>query len=247
MRLTEHIFVVGSGEADWSPTDPLDSQVYLVTGDEGHVLIDAGAGRSHEAILGAVRADGIEPAGIRWALLTHGHGDHAGGAAGWRRALPGIRVAASGEVAAWLATADETATSVDRARSAGIYPPDYRLAACDADLVLDDGTVVIVGAIELTAVATPGHARGHMAFVAELDGARTVFSGDAVFPGGRILLQDTWDCDLRATLRSVERLAALSPRRLLAGHLGPVLDGAPEHLAAATERIERLLVPESLL
>ncbi len=53
-----------------------------------------------------------------------------------------------------------------------------------------------------------------------------LFSGDALFPGGRILLQDTWDCDLAATLRSVERLAALGPDDLLAGHLGPVLGEA---------------------
>ena len=38
----------------------------------------------------------------------------------------------------------------------------------------------------------------------------TLFSGDALFPAGRILLQDTWDCDLHDALRSVERLAALA-------------------------------------
>lgn len=247
MRLDERTFLVGSGEPDWAPTDPLDAQVYLVTSPEGHVVVDAGAGRSVESILAAVAADGLDPTRIAWLLLTHGHGDHAGGAADWRRRVPGVRVAASAEVAAWLATGDEEATSVDRGRAAGIYPPEYRLESCEPDRVLADGDGLVVGDLELRAVATPGHARGHLAFLAEAGGVTTLFSGDALFPAGRILLQDTWDCDLHDALRSVERLAALEPDRLLAGHLGPVLDGARSHFEAATSRIARLLVPESLL
>ena len=103
-----------------------------------------------------------------------------------------------------------------------------------------------VGDVVFEVVPTPGHAIGHLAFLAEIDGVRTLFSGDALFPRGRILLQDTWDCDLHDALRSVERLAALGAERLLAGHLGPVLADAPVHLAAAMDRIGRLLVPESL-
>ena len=102
------------------------------------------------------------------------------------------------------------------------------------------------GIIQAPVVPTEGHAAGHVAFVGELDGVRTVFTGDALFPGGRILLQDTWDCDLSAALRSVERIAALQPGRLLAGHLAPVLDDASSHLQAALDRIARLLVPDSL-
>ncbi len=246
MRLTERIFLIGSGEPDWAPTDPLDAQVYLVTTDAGHVVVDAGAGRSVDSIIAAATSDGLDPGRIRWVLLTHGHGDHAGGAAAWQRAVRGARVATSVEVGAWLAAADETATSVDRARAAGIYPADYRLEACEPALVLADGDVVAIGDLAFRAVTTPGHAQGHLAFLADIDGASTLFSGDALFPRGRILLQDTWDCDLHAALRSVERLAALQPQRLLAGHLGPVLGEAGQHIETAMARIARLLVPESL-
>jgi glyoxylase-like metal-dependent hydrolase (beta-lactamase superfamily II) len=104
--------------------------------------------------------------------------------------------------------------------------------------------------LRLMAVATPGHAAGHLSFLLE-EGVgtgrrRATFSGDALFPGGLILLQDTWDCDVRAALRSVERLAARDPGRLLAGHLAPVLDGVREQLDLALARIALLAVPESI-
>jgi glyoxylase-like metal-dependent hydrolase (beta-lactamase superfamily II) len=130
---------------------------------------------------------------------------------------------------------------------AGIYPPDYRLAPCEIDRALADGDLLEIGDVSLRAVATPGHAAGHLALVGELEGATSVFSGDALFPEGRILLQDTWDCDLHAALRSVERLAALRPERLFAGHLAPVLGGAERHIGVALDRIRRMLVPDSLL
>ncbi|MEA2546944.1 MAG: hydroxyacylglutathione hydrolase [Chloroflexota bacterium] len=246
MRLTERIHLVGSGEPDLATSDPIDSQVYLVDTGDGLLCIDAGAGRSVERILAEVRAGGLVPDEIRWVLLTHGHADHAGGAAAWRRRLPDVRIGASVSVAGWIEAADEEATSVDRARRAGIYPPDYRLEPCEIDVVLEPGTTLELGAIRLEIVPTEGHAAGHVAFLGEIDGVLTAFSGDALFPGGRILLQDTWDCDVRAALRSVERLAGRDPGRLLAGHLAPVLDGVREQLDLALARIALLAVPESI-
>jgi len=246
MRLTERIHLVGSGEAAWALTDPLDSQVYLVTTPDGHVVVDSGTGRSIEAILAEVRRDGLDPVEIGWILLTHAHADHAGGGAAWRRELPSIRIAASVETAPWLATADEEATSVDRARAAGLYPADYRLEAYDVDRTLASDETLRIADLDFRVIPSPGHAAGHVAYLVDVDGAATLFSGDALFPAGRILLQDTWDCDLQAALRSVERLAGLGAERLLAGHLEPIIGAAGPHFDAAVARIARLSVPASI-
>ena len=76
---------------------------------------------------------------------------------------------------------------------------------------------------------------------------RTMFSGDALFPGGLILLQDTWDCDMAEALRSVERIAAVDADDLFAGHLRPAIGDARDHAALALGRIAALLPPENLL
>ena len=247
MRLTDRVHLIGGSEPGPLMTDPLDSQVYLIRGEDGFAVVDAGAGRSIERILANVVADGLDPTSIRWLFLTHAHADHAGGASAWSDRLPNVRVAMSGESAEWLRQADEEATSVGVARIAGIYPPEFRLRAARIDRELADSETIALGTdLRLRVLATPGHSRGHLAFLLEDGPCRILFSGDALFPGGRILLQDTWDCDVHNALRSVKRLAKLAPAALLAGHLGPVLAGAPAHIALATDRIARLLVPEPL-
>ena len=246
MRLTDRILLIGSGEPDWAPTDPLDSQVYLVETPDGHVVIDAGAGASVPAMVEAARRDGVDPARIGLVLLTHGHAGpcrRRGGLAAIGARHPDRR-GTDGRPLAGRRRRDGDQRRPGAGRRD--LPTAYRLEACEPDVELVPERTVTVGDVVFEVVPTPGHAVGHLAFLAEIDGVRTLFSGDALFPQGRILLQDTWDCDLHDALRSVERLAALGADRLLAGHLGPVLANAPVHLAAAMERIGRLLVPESL-
>ena len=133
MRLSERIYLVGSGSNGFDLTDPFDCHVYLLDGGDELALIDTGAGMGAEAIIANVKQDGFDPERIRHLVLTHGHGDHAGGAARLRRLLDEPEVHAAGTIADSLRAGDEKALSLDVAKKAGIYPPDYRFEPVPVD------------------------------------------------------------------------------------------------------------------
>ncbi len=90
---------------------------------------------------------------VRKVLETHGHWDHI-------QAVPAVRDAGY----------DVGVTSAD----AGMLP--------SYDFVLEDESVLEVGNLRLSTIATPGHTPGSMCF--RLHGSPVLFSGDTLFPGG---------------------------------------------------------------
>src|SRR5688572_20681828 len=102
-------------------TDDYDCHVYLIDGGDEYALIDAGGGRDRDGLIANVEADGLDPRRLRQLLLTHAHGDHAGGAAALRERL-GLTVLASPTAARYVRDGDERAISLDVARVAGAYP-----------------------------------------------------------------------------------------------------------------------------
>jgi glyoxylase-like metal-dependent hydrolase (beta-lactamase superfamily II) len=226
-------------------TDPFDCHVYLLDGDDELALVDCGAGMGLDRILENVRADGFDPRQIRHLLLTHAHGDHAGGASRARSTLS-LQVIAAAEAAAWLRAGDERAISLDLARHAGIYPDDYHLNPCPVDVEVREGDAIAVGDLDVRVYDTPGHSRGHCSYLFS-DGNRScLFAGDAVFFGGRILLQATWDCSVQESVATVRKLSELRLDVLLAGHASLVLSDAQRHLDLAMGWVNRLLPPPQL-
>lgn len=245
MKIADRIHLVGSGQAGFSLTDRYDCHVYLLDGGTECALIDAGGGRDTAGILAHIEADGLDPARVLTLLLTHAHADHAAGAAALREAL-GLRVLASPPVARYVREGDERAASLDVARRAGFYPPDFVYPACAVDGELADGEVARVGDRTLEVLETPGHASGHLAYVLRQIGLVSVFTGDALFFGGKILLQNIWDCSLQESIRSVERLAALSVDGLYPGHLTFAVRHGRNEVGHAMQAIARLLPPPQL-
>jgi glyoxylase-like metal-dependent hydrolase (beta-lactamase superfamily II) len=245
MKIADRIHLVGSGSAGFGLTDPSDCHVYLLDGGAECALIDAGGGRDTAGIVHLIEQDGIDPKRVTRLLLTHAHADHAAGAAALHHRL-GSRVGASPDVARIVAQGDARAASLDAARLAGIYPADFAYPPCPVEDTLADGDLLRVGDLTLQALDTAGHAAGHLSYVLRHDGLTSIFCGDAFFFGGRILLQNTWDCSVQESIRTVERLAALSLDGLYPGHLTfAVLDGRRQ-TALAMEHINRLLPPPQL-
>ena len=169
-------------------------------GGEELAVVDPGSPYEEEqAILERVLADlGAEGLELREIWLTHAHRDHVSGVAALR-ARHDVVLRAHREVAERLP------------REAGGSVP------------LEDGDVLHR---RYRALHTPGHARGHVAFLDERTGA--LLAGDMVSTLSTIVI-DPPDGDMADYLRSLERLRDLGPRTLFPAH-GPPTQGAVEKL-----------------
>jgi glyoxylase-like metal-dependent hydrolase (beta-lactamase superfamily II) len=153
---------------------------------------------------------------------------------------------ASPEVAAILRAGDAGAASVAVGQRHGSYAPDYAYRATPVDEELVDGQRVAIGEVAIEVVATPGHSVGHLCFVLHDGDRRDLFTGDTLLFGGRIILQDTWDCDLRAHLDSLRRLDGREITGFFPGHRTVSASDGQRHVAAALEAIDRGRIPPTL-
>lgn len=243
MKLRDRIYLVGSGGQGINLTDDYDCHIYLLDGGDELAVIDAGAGMGVPQIVENIRGLGFDPAQVGHLLLTHAHGDHAGGAAKMAAALGNPQVYMHKDCAPFLTEGDETAISLAPAKRVGLYPEDYHFEPCRVDVSLEDGDTIRVGDLVLNTVSTPGHSKGHISFLLERDGRTEFFGGDLLFFGGKILLQNAWDCDMQAHLKSLTRLRDAGIDGFFPGHLTFCLKDGQRHIDAAVAIVDGLLVP----
>lgn len=248
MRLTDEVHLIGGGAfTGFGLSDDLDAHIYLLNGESSLAMVDCGMGteRGMKRVLENIRADDLDPNEIDWLLLTHYHTDHASGAGRYVDQLS-LSVAFSAHEADALQTADHKRTSFEAAREAGFFPPDFDYPPCRVDRPLQDGDTFDVGTLRVVYLETPGHCAGHGSFLVYGRELTYLIAGDAVFAGGKLLLQAVPDCDLQASLSSVKRLAGLEFDCLLPGHGPIVLKNGKAHVEAAASHIDALAVPPNL-
>ena len=242
MKLTERVFLVGSGRFGFSISSEFDCHVYLIDGGSELALIDAGVGLEVERILANVSAEGFDPLDIGKVLLTHVHSDHAGGAAALKERT-NAAVAIHEAEAQLLESGDEDAIGLPIAREDGYYPDDYHMAPCRPDTVLSDGQEVSVGDLSISVVHFPGHSKGAVCYGVSVGGTKHLFSGDTVFLNGEIGLLNCVGSSLEDYRANVGKLTGLGIDVLLPGHLSVVLSRGQRHLDMAVENLRRLMPP----
>jgi len=139
-RIADNLYYVG--------TAGLGS--YLLTGPQGHVLVDGAMPTSAKMIEANIEKLGFKLADVKVLLNTHAHFDHSGGLAELKRDTGATVYATDGDRQAL-----ETGTYVG---SEDVKM--FNFAPVKVDHILKDGEQVRVGTTVLTAHLTPGHSGG---------------------------------------------------------------------------------------
>lgn len=246
MRIDPGVYLVGSGQLGFDMTNRFDCNIYLFDADGTYVLFDAGAGMEVERILEVCHADSLDLTKINHLFLTHAHTDHGGGTAHLAERLK-LTVYASASTAKIVTTGDEAAVSLPPAKAAGSYPKDYVYRPCPVRRTLAAGEVVEIGPLRIEMIATPGHSHDHHCYLVTTPHKRYLVGGDAIFYGGKIVLQNTYDCSVPESIASIQHLATVSFEALLAGHFNFSLNRGKRHIEAAIEVIDKMGCPVSII
>lgn len=246
MRIEPDIYLVGSGAFGFDMTDAYDCNIFLLDAGDTHILFDAGAGMGTDAILEICQQDGLDLSRINHLFLTHAHTDHGGGTAHLRDRLD-LEIYAGQRTAEIVSAGDEDAVSLTPAKAGGIYPADYVYRATPVEHGLNDGDALEIGKFKIELIFTPGHSHDHCSYLVTGPNKRYLVSGDAIFFGGQVVLQNTYDCSVPKTIASIQRLGTIDFDALLPGHHVFSLQNGKRHIDSALEVISRFGCPTSIL
>jgi len=246
MKITDEVYIVGSGGNGLGISDDYDCHVYLINAGSELALVDAGVGIDTERILNNIRDEGFDPDHLSTVLLTHAHADHAGGCYDLKSAL-GVSMALSSEEKHFLETGDEDELGLTFARSAGWYPADYHLRSCAVDIGLSDGQQIAVGNLRIMSIKVPGHSRGSICYLMYGKELIYLFTGDVVFLRGFISLLNAPGSSLEDYRNNIRKLSDLSVDSLLPGHQAFCLKGGQKHIDKAIAAFDDLVVPKCIL
>lgn len=199
-----------------------ETHSYLLLGTDRALLIDTGLGVGNMAE--EVKKLTSLPV---TAIATHVHWDHIGG----HKHFPDFFVHA--EERSWIEDQFPLPTALVRKFLAeGDLPSnfdlqDYELFRGTPTGLLQGGEVIDLGKRHITALHTPGHSPGHLAFWEAETGY--LFTGDLVYRGTLYANYDSTDPE--AYLKSLEKLTALPAKRVFPAH--HALDIAPNFIKKA--------------
>jgi metallo-beta-lactamase class B len=147
-RIAGNLYYVGAN----------DVTSFLLTGPEGHVLIDGGYPGTAPMIVASIAKLGFKISDVKVLLNSHAHFDHAGG-------LAALQKASGAEL--WVSEGDADIVAAGGAGEPGLgpfkfvsYVPLIRYPAPRVDHRFKDGATIRLGPIELTAHVTAGHTPG---------------------------------------------------------------------------------------
>jgi glyoxylase-like metal-dependent hydrolase (beta-lactamase superfamily II) len=213
---------------------PQAAAVYLRVEDGEAAFIEANTTHAVPKLLRALSEQGLTPAAVKYIIVTHAHLDHAGGASALLSQCPQATLLCHPRAARNLIDPAKLVASAKRVYGEAPFAALYGdIAPIPAGRVreLADGATATLGRAPLHFLHTEGHARHH--FVVHDESQAQVFTGDAfglVYPrlqrARRFAFPSTSPIDFDAVEahRSIDRVLALKPARVLPTHFGAFED-----------------------
>ena len=186
---------------------------WALTTSDGVILLDAlnNEDEAERLIEGGLRRLDLDPARVKRVVVTHGHGDHYGGAT-WLKQRHGAQVVMSG--ADWRMLETELEFDVPQWGR----PPRR-------EVVVEDGDTIRLGDTAVEVLMTPGHSPGTISLLFDVrEGQRThralLWGGTAFNFGRRPERMQRIASYIAATRRAKEVAARENVTVLLSNHSG---------------------------
>jgi glyoxylase-like metal-dependent hydrolase (beta-lactamase superfamily II) len=181
------------------PLHPYESNVYLLAGDEGYLLVDTGYEKKESVttILRSIRELGLNIKDLKYIINTHSHPDHVGGNRSLKQES-GAKIA------------------IHELETLRIKPT--------GEITLKEGDKIELNPIRLEVVHTPGHSPGHICLYYEKE--RLMFSGDHIIEGstsGTVYVGPP-DGNVETYLNSVKKISNLKIDTILPGHGSNIIE-----------------------
>ena len=171
---------------------------WLVKTSDGAVLLDTLHDPFGDLLVSNIRKVGVDPADIKYVLMTHGHFDHVGGA---YKLKPLTK-------ARFVMTETGWAEAMASAKASQGTPRQWTMI--EKDVVVKDGDVITLGDTSFGVYETPGHTFGTASFAFPVrDGVRTY---QAFTVGGLGLNAIQSSKQVEAYIASVTRILELARR-----------------------------------
>jgi metallo-beta-lactamase class B len=230
--------------------------VLLITGPDGHILIDGATAEAAPNIASNIERLGFKLGDIKLILASHEHLDHAGGIGELQRRT-GARLLVMPEAR----YAVETGLLAPDDPQFGVWPP---FPPARVDAVLRDGETVSLGPLELTAHSTSGHVRGSTSWTwtaCEDGSCHAMVYADSVTaasaPGYRFSDHPDYVERFRASLRKIGELPCdilITPHPAVSNLYARLAGEAPlvnpracaDYAAAAVLKLDERLANEAL-
>jgi len=219
-------------------TGLMAGRVYLIEGEDGLTVVDAGMNSAPAKIVKQLEAMGYQAGDVKRILVTHAHPDHVGGLPELKQRT-GAQVIAS-EIEKPVVEGIEPMPRPNREDLSGISrllaPAPATVPGTPVDrAVADEDTIPdVLGG--LVVLATPGHSPGHVSFWSPE--RRILFGGDVLFNVFGLRLPPAMvTVDMEEDKRSVARLTELDARVACFGHGPALVQNTSEALRAVARKV----------